>query len=202
MVKIKLCGLQCLHDVEMVNQFSIDYAGFIFAKSKRRIDPQDAKICIEQLTHAKSVGVFVNEEVKEIERIANLCKLDVLQLHGEEAQEDILYLRKHTPCLIWKAIRVRTLQDVTRWISLQPDRFLYDSYEEGVYGGTGKTIQTSLLSQINLSKIMLAGGIHSANVKQKIALHPYGIDVSSGVETEGKKDYHKLEQFMKEVMTI
>lgn len=199
MVHIKICGMCSIQDIQCVNEVKVDYAGFVFASGKHQISIREAKNLIPHLNHSKSVGVFVNEQVDEIAHIANTIHLDVIQLHGEESQKDIQYLKENTPCEVWKAIRLHTLKDYQLFHELHPDRFLVDSFDKSSYGGTGKRIKKELLASLDLSDKILAGGINAQNVQEILSYRPYMIDVSSGVETNGSKDIQKIRKLISEV---
>lgn len=199
MVNIKICGMRCMQDIHYVNEVKAAYAGFVFAAGKHQISILKAKNLIQYLTHSKSVGVFVNEPADKIAHIAHTIHLDVIQLHGDEQQKDIQYLKSHTNCEIWKAIRLQSQEDHRLFHELHPDRFLVDSYDITSYGGTGKRIKKELLTSLDLSDKILAGGINAQNVHDVLSYHPYMIDVSSGVETDGRKDIIKIKKLISEV---
>lgn len=199
MVHIKICGMQSIQDIACVNEVKAAYAGFVFASGKHQVSIIKAKNLIQYLTYSKSVGVFVNEQADKIAHIANAIHLDVIQLHGEESQKEIRYLKENTKCEIWKAIRLHSLEDYRLFHELHPDRFLVDSYDITSYGGTGKRIEKELLTSLDLSDKILAGGINAQNVHEVLPYHPYMIDVSSGVETKGKKDIQKIKKLISEV---
>lgn len=199
MVKIKLCGLQSEEDILMANAYALDYIGFVFAPSKRQVTLQQAKMLARKVATSKIVGVFVNEALPTILQIAKEVPLDILQLHGEESDCDIQMLQANCSCEIWKALRLSSLQDDKRNCFPHADRFLIDSYVADHYGGNGKRIAMELLQQIAVQELMLAGGINAQNIKEILPLCPYGIDVSSSIETKGKKDRKKLQRFMEAV---
>lgn len=202
MVPIKFCGMRREEDICMINEVKPDYIGFIFAPSKRQVTPSQAKILIEQTTVSLCVGVFVNEKKEMIRDIACYCQLDVIQLHGNETDEDIQWLKQHTPCAIWKALRLRGASDHVYLRTLHPDRFLLDSFHENMAGGSGKCIDQQLLKGLDISNVFLAGGIQINNIQEILTLKPYGIDVSSGIETNEFKDYNKMKELIEEVRMI
>lgn len=196
MPKIKLCGLSRPIDIETANRLEPDYIGFIFArKSKRYVDPQEAARLRALLSpHIQAVGVFVNEDPTMIASLLNQGIIDVAQLHGQETNDDILKLRSMTTCPIFKAFRIDSPSDVERANQSTADMVLLDSGN----GGTGTSFDWTLLKGIRRD-FFLAGGLDPSNVADAIAaLHPYGVDVSSGIETDGKKDIQKMEAFVKE----
>ena len=193
MAKIKICGLMREQDIEAVNTAFPDYIGFVFAKSKRQIDENQAKILKACLKPSiKTVGVFVNEEIKNIIKLCNSNVIDIIQLHGDEDEDDIKILKDNLSNKIIKAIRVKDSEDIKRAMEFSCDYLLFDAYHERKYGGIGKTFDWSMIPHIN-KPYFLAGGIHSDNIRQAIKHHnPYCIDVSSGVETNGYKDPKKI----------
>jgi len=201
MSKIKICGLSRQKDIETVNEYLPDYIGFVFAQgSRRQVDEETARNLKADLNPSiKAVGVFVNEAP---ERIIRLCKsniIDIVQLHGDEGEEYMKALKYHIPNQIIKAVRVRNTEDILHAIDLSCDFLLLDTYRENEYGGSGKTFDWSMISDIS-KPYFLAGGIHSDNVLQVInSYHPYCIDVSSGVETNGVKDAIKIKDIITKI---
>lgn len=194
MTMIKICGLRSMDDIAAVNEFKPDYIGFIFvANRKRYIEPQKAHELKEKLNKdIKVVGVFVDEDIKHISDIANSNTCDIIQLHGNEDNDYIESLRKLTDKPLIKAIRVDSEADVKRACECKADMVLFDCGA----GGTGKKFDWSLIENFD-KPFFLAGGIGSDNVIEAMNfLHPTGVDVSSSVETDGKKDPGKVERFI------
>lgn len=201
MAAIKICGLTRPCDIDFVNELKPEYIGFVFAPSKRQVSVSQAKELIQQVSYSQCVGVFVNETPQRICQIATQSDLDIIQLHGDETQEDIDYIKANSLCLVWKALRLRNQNDLNQLNQLHPDRFLLDSFHEDAYGGSGKRMDERLLQNVNTKELILAGGIDIHNVKELLAYHPFAIDVSSGVETNHVKDYGKIKQLIREVRT-
>lgn len=215
-MKIKICGLTTLNDIKIVNKYLPDYVGFVFAKSKRNITIETAKRLKENLdSRILSVGVFVNEEIDTIRMLCDLKCIDIIQLHGDE---DILYikeLKKYVLHPIIKAVRIQSLEQIINASLLPVEYLLFDTYIKDAYGGSGKTFDLNMLAdafnemQGNSSlKYFLAGGIHSENffhiwkeISKKCSI-PYAIDVSSGVESNGKKDEYKVANMIQMVKRI
>lgn len=203
MIRIKICGLSRLKDIESVNAIVPDYIGFVFAKSRRQVNPDIAKILKGNLDpRIKSVGVFVNES---IDHIVNLCSskiIDIIQLHGDEDPAYIKLLQGYVPNKIIKAIRVKDSEDITKANEFTCDYLLFDTFQDNQFGGSGKSFDWSLLSSIN-KPYFLAGGIHSGNIliAQK-QCNPYCIDVSSGVETDGYKDADKIKDIVAKIRSV
>ena len=150
----------------------------------------------------KTVGVFVNETVENLLKIAEEVKLDVIQLHGDEDETFIQSLKECTNVEVWKAVQVRSAADAEKWINSSADMLLFDAYHKDERGGTGEVFDWSSLDEFE-RPFMLAGGMDSTNVARAIrTVRPYGIDISSGIETEGVKDDEKIKAFTNIVRTI
>ena len=150
----------------------------------------------------KTVGVFVNETVENLLKIAEEVKLDVIQLHGDEDESFIQTLKEQSNVEIWKAVQVRSAADAEKWIDSSADMLLFDAYHKDERGGTGEVFDWSSLDEFE-RPFMLAGGIDSTNVARAIrTVRPYGIDISSGIETEGVKDNEKIKALTHIVRTI
>ncbi|WP_085993509.1 phosphoribosylanthranilate isomerase [Oceanobacillus senegalensis] len=193
---VKICGIQNVETAEAAITSGADFIGFVFADSKRKITPEKAANIAKVIpSSVKKVGVFVNEEVDRIKAIAQHVGLDYIQLHGDESPS----IAKDLPYKIIKAFSVdpNKLQDIQDYPC---DYYLLDSPKGKYRGGNGKTFDWRLLEKVSLSskKVILAGGLSTTNVEQAIQLtQPIGVDVSSGVETNGKKDQQKMMDFIK-----
>lgn len=196
MTKIKICGLSRGADVKIVNELQPDYIGFVFArKSKRYVDPKTAELLKAKLdTQIKAVGVFVNEPMDRIRFLIEKGIIDAVQLHGCENEEDIRTLKSISGVPIMKAFQVSSVKDIDIAKQSAADYILLD------HGcGTGIPFDWSILPPIE-RPFFLAGGLNGANVAEAIEKYrPYAVDVSSGVETNGCKDYHKVKDFIKTV---
>lgn len=192
--KVKICGLYRLVDITYVNEALPDYVGFIigFPQSHRNIGVKQV-IDFSNMLNPKieKVGVFVNASFEEI--IAVSAYLDVIQLHGDEDNCYIEKIRQLFPRKeIWKAFKIRTIRDLENAVDSIADRIVLDNGY-----GTGETFEWDLLKHItNANKsFIIAGGMKESNVLEVIErFHPYGIDVSSGVETEKQKDKMKIQK--------
>ena len=150
----------------------------------------------------KTVGVFVNETVENLLKIAEKVNLDVIQLHGDEDESFIQTLKEQSNVEVWKAVQVRSAADAEKWIDSSADMLLFDAYHKDERGGTGEVFDWSSLDAFE-RPFMLAGGMDSTNVARAIrTVRPYGIDISSGIETEGVKDNEKIKAFTNIVRTI
>lgn len=196
-VKIKLCGMMTLRDIEVVNGLNPDYIGFIFApKSHRYVTKAQANAMKMVLNpEIQAVGVFVNEKPEVIAGYVKEGIIDVVQLHGQENEEDIQKLRTLTERPIIQAFRIQTEADIEKAVRSSADLILLDAGT----GGTGTSFDWSLIQNIK-RPWLLAGGLYPENVAEAIRqLKPYGVDVSSGIETDGKKDSRKMERFVKNI---
>ena len=193
-MKIKLCGLMRPCDIEAVNELQPDYIGFVFAKKSRRyVSPEKAEKLKAMLAPGiQAVGVFVNEEPAQIVSLLEAGTIDVAQLHGQESETEIRRLRELTDHPLIQAFRIDTEQDVERANASTADYVLLDSGA----GGTGTVFDWDLLQAIR-RPYFLAGGLDTENLGTvKAKLNPYGIDVSSGIETDGLKDKTKMAAFV------
>lgn len=193
-MKIKLCGLTRPCDIEAVNEMQPDYIGFVFAKKSRRyVSPEKAEELKAMLAPGiQAVGVFVNEEPEQIAALLETGTIDVAQLHGQESETEIRRLRELTDYPLIQAFRIDTEQDVERANASAADYVLLDSGA----GGTGTVFDWDLLRAIR-RPYFLAGGLDTENLGTvKAKLNPYGVDVSSGIETGGYKDKEKMTAFV------
>lgn len=150
----------------------------------------------------KTVGVFVNETIENIVSAVDIAGLDVVQLHGDEDEAFIQVLKEKTTADIWKAVQVCNADDAKAWLDSAADMLLFDAYHEDERGGTGHSFDWTSLDTVE-RPFMLAGGIDATNVARAIrTVRPYGIDISSGVEIEGRKDSQQISAFMELVSAI
>ena len=210
--KVKMCGISKVETIPAVVEAKPDYMGLVFAPSKRQVTVEQAKTLVEALhkqckeqndtVSIKTVGVFVNETLDNLVTIANEANLDVVQLHGDEDEAFIQSLKERTNVEVWKAIQIRSAADAEAWIDSSADMLLFDAYHKNERGGTGEVFDWSCLDTFE-RPFMLAGGIDSTNVARAIrTVRPYGIDISSGIETNGVKDDEKITAFTKIVNSI
>ena len=210
--KIKMCGISKVETIPAIVEAKPNYMGLVFAPSKRQVTVEQAKTLVEELHKVyvkkygsdtehdkndtiKTVGVFVNETVDNLVTIANEANLDAVQLHGDEDETFIQSLKERTNVEVWKAVQIRSAADVEEWIDSSADMLLFDAYHKDERGGTGEVFDWSSLDAFE-RPFMLAGGIDSTNVARAIrTVRPYGIDTSSGIETNGVKDDEKITAF-------
>ena len=199
MTKIKLCGIQRYEDIDVVNELLPDNIGFVFAKkSKRFISYDMAKSLKKRLDkRVKAVGVFVNESIENIIYLVRNDIIDLIQLHGDEDREYIRKLKNYVNTPVIKAFRIKSKSDINNLYKEGSDFILLDAG-----AGDGKTLDESILKDFK-DDYFLAGGLSPDNIYEKItALHPFGVDVSSGIETGGKKDADKMRKFVKLVREV
>lgn len=217
--KVKMCGISKVETIPAVVDAKPDYMGLVFASSKRQVTVEQAKTLAEELhkqyaarynsgadqsdtDEIKTVGVFVNETLDNLVTIAEKVHLDAVQLHGDEDETFIQSLKECTNVEVWKAVQIRSAADAEKWIDSSADMLLFDAYHKDERGGTGEVFDWSVLDEFE-RPFMLAGGIDSTNVARAIrTVRPYGIDISSGIETEGVKDNEKMKAFTNIVRTI
>ena len=192
-IKIKFCGLFREEDIEYVNKLNPDYIGFVFAKSKRQITKEKAIDLKHKLkSNIKVVGVFVDEDIEKIIDLLSNGVIDIAQLHGNEREEDIKNIKNKSKKQVIKAIRVTTSEDIESWKNSCADFLLLDNGQ-----GTGKTFDWNNIKNLN-RPFFLAGGLSIDNIKEAIEkVSPMAIDISSGIESNGVKDYEKMKEVMK-----
>jgi len=198
MVKVKICGITNLEDALAAADFGADALGFVFfRKSPRYISPANANKIINRLPpFISTAGVFVNEDKKRIKEIAHQTGINIIQLHGDEPPKACSLSMP-----VIKAIRVKSLENLEP-LSGYKDRvsaFLLDTYTPEAFGGTGQIFNWDIAVEAKQSgRIILAGGLTPENIEKAVRfVHPYAVDVSSGVEEEkGKKDHKKMKLFI------
>lgn len=196
MTCVKFCGLSRSEDIAAVNILNPDYAGFVFwEKSRRYVAPETAKMLSDKLNpDIVPVGVFLDSDLNRIIDIANTGCIRTVQLHGSESEGFVRETRDATGMPVIRAFRIATRNDLEKAISTEADLMMLDG---GI--GEGRTFDWSLLEDVKRPYI-LAGGLNPDNVKEAIErLHPFGVDVSSGIETDGIKDQDKMKRFMEAV---
>lgn len=196
MTKIKLCGLSRPCDIEAANRLKPEYIGFVFLpKSKRYVDYEKARELKSLLSpEIKAVGVFVDESPQRAAELLNDGTIDIVQLHGGEDEDYIGLLRNLTDKPIIKAFRIQSEDDTLCAEESSADYILLDS---GM--GTGTVFNWDLIQNIK-RPYFLAGGLDCDNVGEAVGrLHPYAVDVSSGIETNGLKDKEKMAAFVAKV---
>lgn len=204
MTVVKICGLRRVEDALVAAAAGADLLGFVFAPSRRRIEPEAAREIVAAVrvrSNAGMVGVFVNAPVDEMNAIGALCGLDYLQLSGDE--DDGVAAELSLPVI--KTVHVRegmgAAEVAARIENVSAPLIHLDAGQAGAYGGTGMSFDWSAVPTVG-RPILLAGGLHAGNVDEAIRrVHPWGVDVSSGVETNvaGVKDQEKIREFVRVV---
>lgn len=193
MMQVKICGLSRLVDIDIVNKERPDYCGFIinYPKSKRNLSPEDLSPLLARLgTHISPVGVFVDQPLDLVAGILNRTKIAVAQLHGKEDNEYISRLRLKTSKPIWQAFEVTGIEDIDRAVNSQADLVLLDAGK-----GAGLAFDWTLLEGFP-RPFALAGGLRLDKLERALRTGASLLDVSSGVESGGKKDPEKVKSFV------
>lgn len=205
MPKVKICGNTNLEDAQAAARLGADYLGFIFAESKRRVEPAEALKIIQAMPGFKNfVGVFFNQPKNEVEEIAKKLGLKILQFHGEEPA---LYCRSFIDkgFEVIKTFRIKDSMSLKRIDEYNVTAFLFDTFSKEEGGGTGKPFDWGLIEKhpFITDKLFLAGGLTAGNIEEAIQkINPFAVDVASGVEkSPGKKDHALLEAFIRKAKT-
>lgn len=202
MSKIKICGLSRMEDISAVNEARPDYIGFVFAKSRRQVSIERAGAFRKELRgDIQAVGVFVNAALEEIRRCAVSDTIDLIQLHGDEDAQYVAQLREMVSCPIIRAVRVKEEADIQKAGKLDCDYLLLDTYHPGQYGGSGSAFNWSLIGQPD-KPWFLAGGLTVENIPKAVATGAFALDISSGVETGGKKDKEKIMAAVRQARSV
>ncbi|WP_430535547.1 phosphoribosylanthranilate isomerase [Listeria rocourtiae] len=192
MTQVKFCGLKSRSDIETAIAYGAEMIGFVFAPSKRQVKPDEARLLAENVpSHVKKVGVFVNETPAEINRIAALVPLDIVQCHGQETAADLAKINYPTI----KAFQVKNGK-VNGDIAMYPNSLIL---LDAPIAGHGETFdwQAVVKQYLPKERLMIAGGLDVTNVATAIEqFRPFAVDVSSGVETGGAKDPEKIIKFI------
>ncbi|KGX93990.1 N-(5'-phosphoribosyl)anthranilate isomerase [Pontibacillus halophilus JSM 076056 = DSM 19796] len=207
MTEVKLCGNRSQADYKKSVESGAPYIGVIFAESKRQVLPEAVNEWIKNhppKPHQRIVGVFVNPSIQRIEEVLSLTRLDILQLHGNETEATILAIKERFPLPVWKAIphHEKAVQQMKLYEGII-DGYVIDAKVQGAFGGTGISFDWSHVpTYINEGKrqgvpCFIAGGVRPENVDELLGYEPFGIDVSSGTETDEQKDTKKIESIVR-----
>lgn len=206
-INVKLCGNRSRFDLQTSIASGADYIGVVFAESKRQVEPQELAQWLKQVPLAKSqrlVGVFVNPSIQELEAVFEYVPLDIIQLHGHENIAHVLNIKEKFGCTVWKAIHHTdsslNLMNLYKGVI---DGFVVDAKSKEAWGGSGQQFDWKAVPHyIEEAKkqgvpCFIAGGVTPENAGELASLKPHGIDVSSGIESDEKKDSNKIEQIMR-----
>lgn len=211
-LKVKICGIRALEDALVAAEAGADFIGMVFVPERhRRITPKEAKVIIDGVRNSggpapRIVGLFADQAIEEVAGIVEFCGLDLVQLCGKESVE----YAGQTGCDVIKVVHVAESATATddAGTGAQVKEFsgvghlvTLDRYVEGIQGGTGVGFDWDVAASLSQAghPFLLAGGLTPENVSKAITkVHPWGVDVSSGVETNGKKDHAKIRDFMHE----
>lgn len=205
-MKIKFCGNRSLSDVKLTIKSDADFLGFVFARSKRRVLPEDVKQWLNEATlkpHQKKVGVFVNATLEEIARAVKTASLDVVQLHGSETPDFCTQVKETCRVGVWKVIhhQADAIGQMEKYAHIV-DAFLIDNKLKSQWGGTGTAFDWSFVPHYlekahELKKsCFIAGGINASNIHELLKFKPDGIDLASGIETNEQKDEMKISELL------
>ena len=196
---IKVCGITNAGDARVAADAGADAVGLIFAESPRRVDVEEARRISKALPeNIIRVGVFVDEEPKEVLRISHEVGLDLAQLHGDETPETVTDLRE-SGVKVMKALRVRDAASLEAWDGYEVDLFLLDAHSERARGGTGERFDWAVAKSVRgRDNIVVSGGLGPENVRKAVEFFvPYGVDASSSLEDEpGRKNGERVRRFV------
>ena len=199
MTKVKICGITNYDDAAHAAILGADYLGFNFYElSPRHVDESEVKRFIGRLPkNVRKVGVFVNHNPDTVKKIVKNLDLDLIQLHGDETQDYCSKLKAETKKQVIKAFRIKEKEDLKKIKHYNADYFMFDTHEEGIFGGTGRTFDWKIIKGVN-KPFFLSGGLNPKNVKEAIrTAKPYAVDAASGIEINPrKKDNKKMERFI------
>lgn len=198
---LKYCGIRSNADLGIVSESIADYIGFIFAESKRKVEPEQVKTWLKKtnIGSKKIVGVFVNPEYHELENALYHLPIHVIQFHGNEPVEQIAQIKETFKGDVWKALHhhPQTLEEMAVYNSVV-DGFVIDSRIKGQWGGTGVSFDWNAVPKyiefaaLNNKYCFIAGGVNEFNMKELLSYKPYGIDLSSGIEENNRKSKDRI----------
>jgi phosphoribosylanthranilate isomerase len=206
---LKFCGVRTKEDLKLVASSQAEYIGFIFAESKRRVNPEHVSEWLKKvdISTKKVVAVFVNPTIDEVCATLEHVPLDVIQFHGNESIEEIRKVKEIFAGSVWKALHhhPNTPEEMSSYNEVV-DGFVIDSRIKGQWGGTGVSFDWSAVPQyIKTSKLygkhcFIAGGVNGSNIERLLTYEPEGIDLSSGIEEEEKKSKEKIREIEERVL--
>ena len=198
MVRVKICGITTVEDALQAVEAGADAIGLVFhAESPRYVFPEQAAVVVRALPpFVQAVGLFVNADIGFVNATADLCRLDIVQLHGEESPEYCCLVERR----VIKVFRVKDITSLDPITNYRVAGYLLDAYSPKAYGGTGTTFNWEVAKAARkYGPIILAGGLTPDNVRLAVeSVDPYAVDVSSGVESApGRKDHAKVREFIR-----
>lgn len=222
---VKICGLQTEETVRALNALQVDQVGFVFAKSRRQVSAERASELMRLIEKKSSkepltVGVFVNPTKEELAEVLHKAPLDVVQLHGTESASFCRWVKEELDVKVYKVVSILAAKEADKSHHLDQaaiahqlapyaqviDAIMLDTYDPIVGGGTGEPFAWEHIpmyrewARLNEIPLLIAGGLNVSNVRSLIdEYEPDGVDVSSGVETNGVKDHTKMKQFVERV---
>lgn len=200
MTQIKICGIRRVEDALVAAEAGADYLGFVFyKKSRRRIDPEEAReimSAVRERSGVQAVGVFVNADPADLNRVARIAGLDYVQLSGDEPDDIVAALDVPAIQVVHMREEMTPSSLVERIMETPAQLVMLDTAATGSYGGTGEAFDWERIPAIE-RQLLLAGGLHAENVGDAVRrVHPWGVDVSSGVERDGEKDHDRIRAFI------
>ncbi len=208
MTVLKYCGNRSFHDVQLVAKSEAHYIGFVFAESKRKVEPKDVGrwLASVELRDKQTVGVFVHPTIASVASVLEHVPLSIIQCHGMESVQMVKQLKQTFQIPVWKVIH----HAHKAWIYMRvwegiADGFVIDSGRKGAWGGTGVSFDWEhvpyYIEEAKRQHVpcLIAGGITPENVEQLLAYEPFGIDISSGIEENEHKSEQKIKQIEQKV---
>ena len=212
--KVKICGLSEEEHILAAGEAGADFIGLMFAPSKRQVTPERAATLVKVVRNLDKppaiVGVFVNTPASEVNRIAEECDLDLVQLSGDEDWQYCLEIDKPVIKVIHVSENdsvdsvISTIEEAFNTLQGRDVMYLLDTKKDKAYGGTGESFSRHIAAGVaSRIPVIIAGGLDPENISGVVdEVHPWGVDVSSGIETDGKKDTEKIKNFISEVKAV
>ncbi len=202
--RIKICGLMNIEDAKLMNEAEPDFCGVVFAKTRHFVDDLQALHIRDSLNEdIPLVGVFVNEPLHHVAELVNNDIVQMVQLHGDEDEIYIEQLRLQVDVPLIRGIRAKSRDDIIKADKLDVEYLLSDTYVKGVLGGSGVTMDESLIPEKLSHPLFIAGGLNAGNLEERIKkFRPYSVDLSSSVEEGNHKSREKTLEVMEIIKNI